>query len=539
MTETTRAGRLSRTTAGRFAETAAAGTAPQDAATSPRTIHEAVTRWARRQPAASAIIFRGEAISYRTLDAVSDEYARALHEHGVRPGTMVPVLLPRSPRLVAALLGVLKCGAAYAALDHRWPAARVRTVLGILDAPLLVADVPARSDMPTWAPPDEDLRETAARGGRPPSCTVDPAAVATVFFTSGTTGTPKGVLSPHRATTRLFDGDTFADFAPGRAMPQTAPAAWDGYTLETWGMLTSGGTSVIVEGDYLLPEQLRELVTSSGVDTAWLTSSLFNLFVDEDVDCFTGMRQVLTGGERLSPPHVRTFLRRHPDIALINGYGPVESCVFVTTHRIRQADCDLEGGIPIGTPVPRTRVVILDGDRPARGGEPGEICVAGDGLALGYLNAPEATASTFVTLTVDGVPTNLYRTGDRGVRDGDGVLHFRGRTDRQVKIAGHRIEPGDVEAAARRVPGLRECLAIALPGADGAFERLALFYTAEPQGGPDPAAVRRALSAALPRYLVPDRLYPRETLPRTPNGKLDQRALLDSLREPTTSDAAH
>jgi amino acid adenylation domain-containing protein len=530
MTETANNARLHPSTAGGLAGPAATGTAPEPSPASPRTIHEAVAHWARRQPDAPAIVFRGEPISYRVLDAASDEYARALAEQGAGPGTVVPVLLRRSPQLVATLLGVLKCGAAYAALDHRWPAERIRTVLDILDPPLLVTDAPTGSGMRSWVPPTEDLPEAAARGGRPPSCTVDPSAVATVFFTSGTTGAPKGVLSPHRATTRLFHGDTFADFAPGRAMPQTAPAAWDGYTLETWGMLTSGGTSAIVEGDYLLPAQLRDLVTSFGVDTAWLTASLFNLFVDEDVECFAGMRQVLTGGERLSVPHVRKFLRRHPDIALINGYGPVESCVFVTTHRIRPSDCDLDGGIPIGTAVPRTRAVVLDGDRPVRG-ELGEICVAGEGLALGYLGAPEATAERFVTRTLDGRPTTLYRTGDQGVLDDSGVLHFRGRTDRQVKIAGNRIEPDDVEAAARRIPGLRECLAVAVPGTDGTVERLALFYTVEPEGGPAPAAVRRELSATLPRYLVPHHLYRREALPRTANGKLDQHALLALVPE--------
>lgn len=525
-------------------------------------IHEAVASQARLRPDATALVFADRRVSYRTLDLAARAYAVELARLGVGPGQLVPVLLPRSPRLVAVLLAVLQRGAAYAALDPKLPADRLRTVLGMLAPPVVVGDVSSvMAHAPgadavartVWSPPDEELSEAAVRAPEPRSTpgetTADASAPATVFFTSGTTGTPKGVLSPHRATTRLFGPDGFADFGPGRVMPQAAPVSWDAFTLELWSMLTTGGTTVLVDGDYFLPDDLADLVRSTGLDTVWLTAALFNLFVDEDPDCFTGLRQVFTGGERLSAPHIRSFLARHPGITLLNGYGPVECCVFVTTHRIRPADCEAEYGIPLGTAVPGTAIHILDiphGDREVPPGALGEICVSGAGLADGYLGDERATAESFTTFDPGTGPRRIYRTGDLGRLDGDGVLHFHGRADRQVKISGHRVEPAETEAAALRLPGIRECAVVPVAGGSGAFERLAMFYTEETSGGTgvpggaggtgagpvdgaaaEPDAVRKALSAVLPRAQVPDEVRRIVSFPRTPNGKIDIGALLD------------
>lgn len=528
-----------------------------------RLIHEAVASQARVRPDATALVFEGRSVGYRTLDLAAEAYAVELGRLGVGPGQLVPVLLPRSPRLVAVILAVLKLGAAYAALDPKLPADRLRTVLGMLAPPVVVGPQPtvnasAGTDTESrtvWSPPDEELSEAAVRAPAPgsPEATAtttasaaaeatDAAAPATVFFTSGTTGTPKGVLSPHRATTRLFGPDGFADFGPGRVMAQAAPVSWDAFTLELWSMLTTGGTVVLVDSDYFLPDDLAELVRSTGLDTVWLTAALFNLFVDEDPDCFTGLRQVLTGGERLSAPHIRSFLARHPGITLLNGYGPVECCVFVTTHRIRPADCEAEYGIPLGTAVPGTAIHILDGAREVPPGALGEICVSGEGLADGYLGNERATAESFATFDPGTGPRRIYRTGDLGRLDGDGVLHFHGRADRQIKIAGHRVEPAETENAALRLPGIRECAVLPVAGGSGAFERLAMFYTEEPLAGTEPPhgaaggdggaavepdAVRKALSAVLPRAQVPDEVRRIASFPRTPNGKIDIAALLD------------
>ncbi|WP_320064298.1 amino acid adenylation domain-containing protein [Micromonospora sp. RTGN7] len=502
---------------------------PHSRPTPPRLIHEAVTHQAHLRPSAVALLHRDERVDYATLDAAANAYAAALWAAGVRPGAVVAVLLPRSPRLVAVLLAVLKCGAAYAALDRRWPGERIDQVTSLVRASMMVSDAEANGDVPHWIVPNEPLAQAASHRTETPTVYVDSADAATVFFTSGSTGVPKGVLSPHHATTRLFPGRGFADFGPGRVVLQAAPVSWDAFSLELWGPLTSGGTCAIADADYLLPDTLADLVTATGLDTAWLTSSLFNFLVDEDDPdhpCFTGLRQVITGGERLSPPHVRRFLTRYPDTTLINGYGPAESCVFATTHRISLADCDDPGGIPLGVPVPETTVHILGGEEP---GAVGEICLAGAGLALGYVGDVDATAATFPLLPVDGKPVRVYRTGDLGLLDSAGVLHFRGRSDLQVKIAGHRIEPGEIESAARRIPGIREAAVVPVPAPGGGYDRLALFYTADDSAAPTPAAVRRALAATLPRYLVPHTAQRRDALPTTTTGKLDRSALLAAL----------
>ncbi|MGC4788143.1 AMP-binding protein [Micromonospora sp. DT178] len=488
----------------------------------PRLIHEAVVGQARIRPQALAIVHRRERVDYATLDAAAESYASLLRDAGVRSRDTVPVLLPRTPRLAAVLLAVLKCGAAYAALDRRWPLERIRRICSMLGAPVaVVAEGEAIPGISCWTVEDEPLRRVASRAGDRRPVLLDDADAATVFFTSGSTGTPKGVLSPHRATTRLFQGAGFADFGPGRVVLQAAPVSWDAFSMELWGPLTSGGTSVIADTDYLLPTDLARLTADYGVDTAWLTSSLFNFLIDEDdVDrqpCFRGLRQVLTGGERLSTTHVARFLERYPEISLTNGYGPAEACVFATTHRIVRSDCDRPDGIPLGRPVSETSVHVLGG----------EICVGGSGLAIRYLGDAGASAAAFVTVPIDGTSERIYRTGDMGFLDQDGLLHYRGRADLQVKIAGHRVEPGEIESVARQIPGIENAAVVPVPAPGGGYDRLALFYVAS--APIESAALRGALATQLPGYLVPHMVLQRAVLPVTTNGKLDRQSLLASL----------
>jgi amino acid adenylation domain-containing protein len=500
-------------------------------------IHQAVARHAAIAPEATAIAQGRERISYAALDAAAGRYAAELAARGVGQGDVVPLLLPRSVQLVALQLGVLKCGAAYAGLDLRWPEQRLAAVLDLLAPPVLVADG-YRATCPVYRPPAESVDAAAGRNPGFEPVIPDPGAPATLFFTSGTTGRPKIVVSPHQAVTRLFAPGGLAGFGPGHATPQAAPLPWDMYAFEVWGQLVSGGTTVPVPDNHLLPGSLRELTGRAGVDTLWLTTSLFNLFVDEDVDCFAGLRQVLTGGERLSPGHVRAFLDHHPGIPLRNGYGPAESCMLTTTRLLRAADCEVPGGIPVGVAVPGTTVLVLDAaDRPCPAGQPGEICIAGTGLACGYFADPELTAAKFPTVQLDGAPVRIYRTGDIGCTDDTGVLHFRGRSDRQVKISGHRVEMDEIEVAVRRLDGVRDCVALPLLDPDGQVSRLALFYLADPGdaapgAGSDPLAVDGRLRRLLPGYQVPAVIRRLDKFPVTANGKVDGAELARLARLP-------
>ncbi|MER7165421.1 amino acid adenylation domain-containing protein [Micromonospora sp. NPDC000207] len=496
-------------------------------------LHQQVARVAARRPTATALIDGDRHVGYAELDRAADALAARLVEAGVRPGHLVPIRLPRGTTLVTALLAVLKTGAAYALVDPAWPAARLREVTATLDAPLLVTD----EETPDVAVPV--LRPQVGTDSGPVDfrpAEVDGDAPCCVFFTSGTTGRAKGALTPHRATARLFTPGTFATFDERTVVAVAAPVPWDAFSLELWAALHQGGTAVLVEEPYLTADALREVIGRHGVTTAWLTSSLFDMVVDEDPAALTGLRQLMIGGERLSPGHVARFLRHHPDVLLLNGYGPVENTVFATTHRITRADCDRPDGIPLGRPVPGTQVHVLDGDRPCAVGETGEICVVGDGLALGYVGDPTLTAEKFVTVEVDGRKVRAYRTGDLGRWDTDGLLHFQGRADRQVKIRGHRIEPAEIERRLVELLPVRAARVLVERQAD-ADPRLLAWCVPRHPGDPLDDALD-LLRAELPGYQVPAEVTGVDAFPVTPQGKLDERALLAAYRPTPVSDGA-
>lgn len=497
-------------------------------------IPTAVARHAVRTPNAPAIYTSGQWIDYRELERASSFYATELARHGVSTGHIVPLLVRRSPQLVAMQLGILKCGAAYANLDPRWPAGRISGILRQLSPPVaVIADLIDLGDFPVYRPPVEDLTAIADLDVKFPPAMVDDRAPAIVFFTSGTSGKPKGIVCSHRAATRLFGQDGMDGFGPGHVMPHIAALPWDMSAFELWGQLTTGGACALPENDHVLPDDLRHLVAEAAADVMWLTASLFNLFVDEDPGCFAGMKLVYVGGEALSPAHIRSFIRRHPGILLQNGYGPAESCMLATAHTISPGDCDLPGGIPIGLPLPGTQFLLLDaGYRQCVVGGVGEICLSGDGLAMGYLDDPDLTAEKFPTVDIDGKRTRIYRTGDLGVMDDTGVLHYRGRNDRQIKLRGHRIELPEIEAVTRSLPGIRDCAVVQVLSGDGQTRCLALFYVLTPDGREpetnrraNPAAIAQQLAGKLPPYAVPAVIRGIGRLPVTANGKLDRGAL--------------
>ncbi|MFI9331090.1 amino acid adenylation domain-containing protein [Kitasatospora sp. NPDC052868] len=488
-------------------------------------IHTLFTRRAEETPDARALVQGATVLTYRQLADASDAFAADLAAAGVAPGDLVPVLMPRSIRLVVAFLGILKCGAAYAALDPRWPGGRVDRLVRLMGAGLTVTDGPPPAGTRAVAPG----RQTP---GRPvPVVEIGPDSPAAVFFTSGSTGEPKGALSPHAGTVRLFEDCPFAELGPRTVMPLTSAVPWDALTLELWSVLLNGGCSVVVDEPYLLPAALRGLVADHGVNCLSLTSTLFNVFVDEDLEAFAGVDQVFVGGEKVSPRHLAALLERFPGLRLLHCYGPVETTLFATVHPVRPGDCALPEGVPLGTAVPRTGLYVHDGERFCGPGETGELLISGDGLATGYLGAPERTARAFPTVEIDGVATRVYRTGDLVHRTADGRLHFDGRADRQVKIRGHRVEPDEVERAALALPGVHQCAVVPLPDGAGGCRGLALAFTTGRAQHPTEAELTARLAARLPAYLVPHTVLRLDALPLNPNGKADAAGLLRLVEE--------
>ena len=485
-------------------------------------VHRLFESHAAQTPDAVALLGPRGPVTYADLNARANRLAHLLLARGVQPGTPVALCLERSSALIVALLAILKTGACYVPLDPLYPADRLRIMAADSGATLILAtrdlasSLPAAStilfldDLPLHDHPADNL-----------PVDVPATAPAYIMFTSGSTGRPKGVAIPHRAIVRLVRDQDYVNFS-GETFLQFAPISFDASTLEIWGPLLNGARTAIAAPGALSLDQIAEAIRYMAVTSLWLTSGLFNLIVDEKPDAFAPLRQLLAGGDVLSIPHVRKVMAAHPKLRLINGYGPTETTTFACCHTISPSDLDLPS-IPIGKPIAHTTIRILDDSlAPVPDGDPGELYIGGDGLALGYWNQPTLTAEKFIDLAGE----KFYRTGDR-VRliPENGVIEFLGRQDQQVKIRGFRIELSEIESVLSRQPGVDRCVVITL--GDGPDKTLAAYHT----GPADPAALRAALRSALPDHMVPSFFTPLPSLPLTENGKVD-RARLPSPFQP-------
>ncbi len=495
-----------------------------------RTVHDLFAEAARERGEATALVAGGTSVSYRSLDRRSNAVAEALREHGVGRGSRVGLLLPRGARFVACALGVLKCGAAFVPLDPVHPAGRLRQMLAAVavSVGLREAGAPEVWEGVRWIDAAVADRECDLS---PPFSEVPSTDPAYVMFTSGSTGQPNGVEVPHRGIVRLVRGQDYARMGADTAWLHLSPTSFDASTLEIWTPLLNGGRCVVVGPESPGPDTIARAIRDGSADSAWLTATLFNTLVDEAPECLRGLRQILVGGETLSPPHVRRAMEILPGVRLINGYGPTENTTFTCCQSIRPEDVGRDArSIPIGRPIANTTVRVVDrSGRVVPIGVPGELVTGGDGVALGYVNDPDLTAQRFVAEPSPEAPTaRFYRTGDRVRWQPDGLLEFLGRLDEQLKIRGHRIEPAEVEAALGRLPGVRQC-AVAARG-ECAQRRLIAWVVPEAGTAIDGVALRRELGDILPSFMVPAAFVSIDALPRRETGKIDVTALPDPAR---------
>ncbi|MEU9609110.1 amino acid adenylation domain-containing protein [Streptomyces sp. NPDC048057] len=477
-------------------------------------------------PEAPAVTGRGTTVTYAELDAWSDRLARALVAAGAQAESTVAVLLDRTPAMVAALLGVLKAGAAYVPLDHRFPPERMRSVLVESRASLVLSDV--ETAVAFGLPVLDPTTATAPDGGDGPVPVPVPVRVAGyVMYTSGSTGRPKGVVITRREMAWL--ARTPALRGPRRVLVHS-PLAFDASTLEVWGTLLNGGTLVLAPPGDVDLAALTEVIRDERVTWAWLTAGLFRILAEEEPSCFEGLDEVWTGGDVVPATAVREVLRRHPHLTLVNGYGPTETTVFTTVHPMCGHD-SVEGTVPLGLPLPSTRVHLLDHLlRPVPRETVGEVYVAGDGVGRGYTGQPQLTASRFVA-DPGGTGGRAYRTGDLARLNADGLLEFVGRGDEQVKIRGFRVEPGEAEAVLSGHRSVAHCVVVVSHAPSGDPRLVAHVVPAA--GSPlDSDALLRHAKALLPRYLVPASVVVHDALPVTVNGKVDRAALTAPTSEP-------
>ncbi|MER5882968.1 amino acid adenylation domain-containing protein [Streptomyces sp. NPDC001941] len=483
---------------------------------------------ARLRPDAPALVFDQQTLTYGELNTRANQLAHHLRSHGLGRGDLAGILLERGIPFAIALLAVTKTGAGYALLDPEFPDERLSSTATDAGIRLLVTDATQEArklDGPwTQIRTDTEATEIESRPDHDPDVTLTGQDTACVMFTSGSTGRPKGILSTHRNLVSTVSGQTYATFGPGEVFLQCSPVSWDAFSLEFWGALLHGGTTILQPGQRPEPALIAELAPRHAVTMLQLSSSLFNYLTDEHPHTFTTTRIVYTGGEPASPTHITRLHTHHPHLTITNGYGPAESMGFTTTHTV-EAGVPTGATVPIGRPLAHKQAYVLDERlRPVLPGVTGELYLTGDGIAHGYLAQPATTAARFTPNPYGPPGTRLYRTGDQAHWDTHGNLHYTGRTDTQIKIRGFRIEPTEIETVLTTHPHLTQATLAIHPDGHGS-PRLTAYVVASGDAGPTPQEVRLWLRERLPDHMVPAFVVPMERLPLTPNGKIDKRAL--------------
>ncbi|WP_019631231.1 amino acid adenylation domain-containing protein [Actinomadura atramentaria] len=470
---------------------------------------------AARRADEPAVVGETGALTYGELDERSRRAAAGLRRAGAGPGAIVAIALPRTADLVAAACAVLRSGAAYLPLDPAYPADRIAHMLADAAPVATITDAAgaaALAGTPTGTV--RTLDELAAGPAGPDGPEPNPADPAYVIYTSGSTGRPKGVAVPHGALANLVLDmrERFSVTGDDRFLAVTT-FGFDIANLELFVPLAAGARVVVAAretvGD---PAALAALIERSGATLMQATPSLWRGLLAARPAALAGLR-VLVGGEALPAPLADGLRAAAP--AVTNLYGPTETTVWSTA-------ADVTGTPDIGRPIANTRVHVLDRAlRPVPDGDPGELYIAGDGLALGYLGRPGLTAGRFVADPHGPPGARMYRTGDLARWDAAGVLHYLGRADQQVKIRGHRVEPGEIEAVLTAQPGVAQAVVTARPGPDGDDRLVAYLVPASA----DTAAAARGAARVLPSAMLPAAYVPLDELPRTPNGKIDRAAL--------------
>jgi aspartate racemase len=495
-----------------------------------KCIHQLFEEQADRAPESVAVIFENQQLDYRALNDRANQLARFLRRQGVGTEARVAICLKRSTEMIVGLLAVLKAGGAYVPLDPEYPKERLAFMLkdaqasALLTQRSLLENLPAQNVRAVCL--DEHWPEIARESKENPINGTTPESLAYVMYTSGSTGKPKGVEVLHRGVVRLLFGVDYIDLNPDQTLLHLAPSSFDASTFEIWGALLHGARCVLFPNNVPSPAELGVMLQKHRVSTLWLTASLFNLVIDEAPTVLSGVRQLLTGGEPLSVPHVRRALALLRETKIINGYGPTESTTFACCYRVPDRLDETINSIPIGRPIGNTQVYILDEHlSPVPVGAHGEIYIGGDGLARGYFNRPELTAEKFIRNPFSGDSTScLYRTGDRGRYLPDGNIEFLGRIDDQVKIRGYRIELGEIEATLGEHPMVREAVAMAREDTPG-DRRLVAYIVLAQVTSQKAEELRNFLKGKLPEHMIPSALVFLESLPVTPNGKVDRKAL--------------
>ena len=496
------------------------------------TIVELFATHARRTPQAAAVVCGDRTLTYAALDAWSDRLAVRLRRCGAGPEVVVALAFPRSVEFLVAVLAVLKAGAAYLPVDVTYPPDRIefmfadtQPVLVLAQSEGMVPDTGVEVLTFVDLDPGTDPADPEPMTAGPCS----PLSLAFVMYTSGSTGGPKGLMITHEDVVALATDRRFAGLE--RVLLHSS-LSFDASTWEIWVPLLTGGCTVVAPPGNVDAVALRDLVSTHRLSGACVPTGLFAAVVEQDPTCLAGLRQVWTGGEVLPVTTVRQMREHCPDTLVVNGYGPSEITTYCLAHGVPPAE-DVSAGVPIGVPLDNMRMYVLGaGLIPVPPGVVGELYIAGDGMARGYLDRPTLTASRFVANPFGPAGSRLYRSGDLVRWNRSGELLFVGRVDNQVKIRGFRIEPGEVDTVLAAHPRVTRSAVIVREsggdrGAGEATKQLIAYVVVD--GADDHDAVsadlRGFVAGRLPEFMVPAAFVVLERLPLTVNGKVDRAAL--------------
>lgn len=490
------------------------------------TVLDVIAYHAALTPDSVALTCGDASLSYRELLAEAAAVAAGLRSRGLAPESVVALLMRRSLSSIVTMLGVLGAGCAYLALNPGDPPARLNQLVKDADTALALTEDPFTGTglaVETASVGEVRSADPASRAGTEVRVTAE--QLAYVCYTSGSTGAPKGVAVPHRGIVRLVRNPGWITIQPRDVFLQVAPLSFDASTLEIFAALANGCHLVILpDAGAIDMQSLANTVREYHVSVLIVVVGLLHQLIKTRLPIFDSVRHVVTGGDVASPVLVRRLLEARPGLLFTNGYGPTENTTFTTCWT--GTELPDSATVPIGVPIDSTQVELLDADlNRVPSGEVGEICTSGAGLARGYLGRPAATAEAFMPNPYGPPGSRTYRTGDLARYLPDGDLEFRGRTDRQVKIQGFRVEPGGVENVLRRRPEVDQAAVVVAEGDNGQKRLVSYVVPAAEAATNLGARLRDDLRRELPSYMVPSAVLVRDEIPLTAHGKVDLSAL--------------
>lgn len=503
-----------------------------------RCLHEIFEETVARSPNEIAVIHGREHFSYAELNARSNQLAHFLCNRGIERKSRIGVCLPRSLDFAVAILAVLKAGCTVVPLDPKYPLERLSHMLSDTGAPLVITE---RGLLQATVPNgtlllniSEERESIVAEPTTNPSLSRDSRDVAYVIYTSGSTGKPRGVLLPHAGLTNYACAATeiFA-LRPGDRMLQFCSISFDAALEEIYATWAAGATLVFrIDNISLEPGEFLDWVAKQRISVMDLPTAYWHEWVyampSLEEKFPPGLRLVIVGGEKSSPQAFAIWHRFMGDrVRWINTYGPAEASIVATAYEPKLRTSDPPPAVlPIGRPVANARVYLLDEHlNLVADGVAGELHIAGPGVAAGYLNLPELTEQKFIPDIFSDDPVGrMYKTGDMARYLPDGQIEFLGRRDNQVKIRGFRVELGEIESVLEKHPGVHEAAVLVRESAHG-DKRLTASVVRSPQGTIGKGELRKYVQTHLPEYMVPSEFVFLESMPLTPNGKIDRRAL--------------